>query len=348
MFAAMSTIIIQGLIPSHTIGCWKVIYAVSNGLAFGALLLSLVICIEILSLASRFMIFKAKLHANMLGKARRNTKKFFDQIQEKNFSRQKIDEETKSASPQEISSKQPEEETKEYVSIASAGITATAINEIWDHIEADATTMLADRRLLVNSLVTAVTFDAYWESTCSIYFRFAVGAFYFGTIFMLISTMIFFYFLMEDSFKNKTSAIIGSVFIGLSIFQSLRIVRSIKRKEEYASLATANLSRMDEVEVLRKDSCCCCPYWEKAILLSPYSEKELMDVEFKDSMNAASDNRDIENGGGTEYIPTGETDKVSYTRMRKSQFNVVQSTHYNFGYNDDLPVIYDPQKEKDG
>ena len=55
MFAALSTIIVQGYLPQGTDNTLTVAFAITNGISFAFLLVCLVICIEVQRLASRFM-----------------------------------------------------------------------------------------------------------------------------------------------------------------------------------------------------------------------------------------------------------------------------------------------------
>jgi len=60
MFSALSTVIIQGIIPTNSHYFIFIAYSITTSLSFGSLFLSLVICIEIISDASKFMFYKSK------------------------------------------------------------------------------------------------------------------------------------------------------------------------------------------------------------------------------------------------------------------------------------------------
>jgi hypothetical protein len=60
MFSALSTVIIQGIIPINSHDLIFIAYSITTSLSFGSLFLSLVICIEIISDASEFMFYKSK------------------------------------------------------------------------------------------------------------------------------------------------------------------------------------------------------------------------------------------------------------------------------------------------
>jgi hypothetical protein len=71
MFAALSTVIIQGVLPQGTTPREPYItlaLAVSGGFSFTALFLCIVICVELLMKASRFMIKKSSRHKGNSGK----------------------------------------------------------------------------------------------------------------------------------------------------------------------------------------------------------------------------------------------------------------------------------------
>ena len=69
MFAALSTVIIQGVLPQGTTSTYlwvTVTMGVSGGLSFTMLFLSIVYCVEILMKASKFMIKRASSHKGII------------------------------------------------------------------------------------------------------------------------------------------------------------------------------------------------------------------------------------------------------------------------------------------
>lgn len=59
MFSALSTVIIQGILPNNSTNLIFIAYSLTTSLSFGSLFLSIVICIEVISNASSFMFYKS-------------------------------------------------------------------------------------------------------------------------------------------------------------------------------------------------------------------------------------------------------------------------------------------------
>ena len=66
MFSALSTVIIQGPLSKEASSFLLISYSLSSALSFAILFLSIVICIEIISRASRFMYERAKNQTGQL------------------------------------------------------------------------------------------------------------------------------------------------------------------------------------------------------------------------------------------------------------------------------------------
>ena len=80
MFSALSTVIVQGYLPTSA---WKFIlvgYALFCSLSFTCLFLCIVICIEVIRRASTFMYIRARKHSIQLQQAVNDTKKTVNKL----------------------------------------------------------------------------------------------------------------------------------------------------------------------------------------------------------------------------------------------------------------------------
>ena len=80
MFAALSTVIIQGFLPPDSSEFIFVAYALTCSLSFAFLFLSVVLSIEVILRASSFMYHRARQHTANLKEAIIHTKQKLDQM----------------------------------------------------------------------------------------------------------------------------------------------------------------------------------------------------------------------------------------------------------------------------
>ena len=69
MFSSLATVIIQGFLPSNANYALYISYALTCALSFMFLFLSIVLCIEVVLRASRFMYYRAQAHSDQLKKS---------------------------------------------------------------------------------------------------------------------------------------------------------------------------------------------------------------------------------------------------------------------------------------
>jgi hypothetical protein len=218
------------------------------------------------------MIAKTTNFANALAEARRNTRSTFDDIVARKFVNGGVN--------QVIDERQ--------------------IDEWWSKIEYETTKRLVERRDLVNRFVRNMTFDDFWENKCSGTYHCAVYLFYIGTALMLLSSVLYVGTQFYLVYKVTVATYLTGVLLAFTVLFSYGLLLLVKSKIEIARVVVLSLKVSDEVEVKRDDSCLpCCPYWERAILLTPYSQLQPIRVMYKE---------------------TGEILEVGYNHVRKCKF----------------------------
>ena len=216
MFTALSTIIVQGSIPENTENILIILFSVFNGFSFAFLLCSLVLCIEILALSSRFMICKAKYHSSTLDEARYNTKLIFGKLKAKDFNYKPVP---------------GEEKEPPFQNIASVG--KLQIDDIWKSLEGGTSNMLNERRMLLRKMINTETFDNFWQNHCKQERNQAISCFYLGTGLMLLSVMIYIIAQFIHLYDSPIAAAFGSglIFLALICGCALKIKISALRPE---------------------------------------------------------------------------------------------------------------------
>jgi hypothetical protein len=80
MFTALSTVIIDGALPTQTSEPLIVAFSLTSALSFAFLFLSMVICMELVMRASSFMYRRARNHTDQLRQAIKDTKTMMDEL----------------------------------------------------------------------------------------------------------------------------------------------------------------------------------------------------------------------------------------------------------------------------
>jgi hypothetical protein len=84
MFSALSTVIIQGLLPEEASAFLLITYSLSSSLSFAFLFLSIVICIEVTMRASKFMYDRSRRQTENLQESIKNANIVLQNIRDMN------------------------------------------------------------------------------------------------------------------------------------------------------------------------------------------------------------------------------------------------------------------------
>lgn len=245
MFSALSTVIIQGPLNQAASSFLLISYSLSTALAFALLFLSIVICIEIISRASKFM----------YRRARHQTVQLQDAINQSIGAMRKLRADT--VDPSDLSNNapflakpHPSKPDKNADHLDRNGKRRTFANgdsemveNEWKTHEGQVFKFLKVReeinekawafekddpnaKLKISDVIDAskVSFEKFWESRCQTWGDIAIGLFYVGSIMFLIGVMIFMWSEFYFTYSSLTGAEIAVILIGVGMLLGVGIV----------------------------------------------------------------------------------------------------------------------------
>jgi hypothetical protein len=205
MFGALSTAIVNGTLieGSSSFIVWG--FGTCSALSFGALFLSIVLCIETVMRASLFMYKRAQLYTNLLQKAIEGTRDIMGDMRQHTENAERI---------RKIS-KMPEQELElEFINhekiirrylrhrenintraawLRSGRVSANRVGEPPSSPTAGQSVKSNDSFRSEGSDEIQMTFNQFWETRCQWYASKAFGLFYFGTGALLITIAFYLY-----------------------------------------------------------------------------------------------------------------------------------------------------------
>jgi len=198
MFAALSTTIIQGILPSGSSSFICIAYAITTSLSFAFLFLCIVLCIEIVSRASQFMYKRSIKHTDNLKKAIETTENAITNMRHN----------------QEKSKK--EKRNEDYV------------KDRWNQHEIEMHKMMAERENINREVAyfheqkevseMQKPFEDFWNKSCKRWGRIAILFFYAGTYNLLLAIMLLMWSYFYIIYESIAGAIIAISCIGSSLF----------------------------------------------------------------------------------------------------------------------------------
>ena len=202
MFAALSTVIIQGIIPSNSCTFLFIAYALTTALSFGYLFICIVICIEIISNASNFMFKKSKKEHGRL-------KDYFMELKQSNAYK---DYEAKDV--EKLSGDKLENFLSEHQKyINDKLVERDKFYEIYGLVNTEK-----------NNDSNKKFFSDYFDETLKPSGEIALSLFYGGTYNLLMAILIFMYSKFYLSYNSEAGATLSSVLIGISVLFGIGIV----------------------------------------------------------------------------------------------------------------------------
>jgi len=227
MFAALSTVIIQGIIPSNSCSFLFIAYALTTALSFGYLFICIVICIEIISNASAFMFKKSK-------DEHKNLKKYFSQLNE---------------------------QTNEYKDYEAEDVEKMNNEELQIFLSKhrnyiDKKLSKRDEFYEVYGLVknnddkkaNTTFFSDYFDETLKPSGEIALSLFYGGTYNLLMAIIIFMFSKFYLSYNSETGAALSFALIGISVLIGVGIVWILPLK-----LSMWKRNRIGDEELTKSD-----------------------------------------------------------------------------------------------
>ncbi len=219
MFSALSTVIIQGILPDTSGDIIFVSYALTTSLSLAFLFIAIVMCIEIITRASKFMYQKARKQTDQLSDAIIKTRNMMTEIRRegREGSVNRRNKEDWVSHDDTIHKFLREREMIHY---QAAGIVLkgngndNGIKEGEKEVINTNTNMNGNDRELDMSMIS---FEEYWETNCQNWGEMAISFFYAGSAFLLMAIMTFMWANFGILYNNLTSAILAVILIGLGL-----------------------------------------------------------------------------------------------------------------------------------
>lgn len=272
MFTALSTAIIDGMIPYDAPNYFVVSYALTSSMSFAFLFLCVVVCIELVLRASSFMYCRAQNHAQSLRKAISKTKTMMEELRNRKQSVESkkegafvSDESSSSSSTAEdlsTSRKRTCEGLENNSSIMSekpqlkrsiVSMGQDALDNVWRQHENDIQTYMQERENIHDACAVVEhsndsnsskkSFQQFWDESCKYWSELAILFFYAGTLNLLLSIMIFMWTQFFMEYKSVIAAIISVSLISLSLvigISAIILLRIFSRQEQQISTIHAN------------------------------------------------------------------------------------------------------------
>lgn len=257
MFGALSTIMVQGSLADASPKGMVILFSIVNGLSFACLVGCLVLCIEILSLTSRFMICKANFQGSAVKQARENTHDIFRKLHAKDFHLPR--KEYQHYEPLAVDDSE-EKLGMQHNTHNLSSMSSSRIETLWRELEEGSTSILNDRRKLIGRMVESESFDNFWRKHCDDDRVKAVFCFYCGTVLMLFSINIYIYSQFVYIYDSRSSALIGMAIIVFSIIWGFIERYNITRLRPEAFF----FQKGDFVDVAMNNSFLRIQYWSSS------------------------------------------------------------------------------------
>lgn len=235
MFAALSTVMIEGVLPDDSTDFLFYLFAITCGISFSSLFLTIVICVETLLTASKFMVSRTQMLNDGLNSSIEsikmlmqtldcpsNWKKIIPKL--RTFLADIKNDENVNEFKAELhsigkrNSKKRSDKGKEKETISQ--LPKDQINETFN----DAQTivrLLHEVRPKINSSYMVnndkQTFEIFWRDTCSDSSRLAINCFYLGTLFMLFAAMVFLYSQFTYTYDQEIAGLVSIFCILCSV-----------------------------------------------------------------------------------------------------------------------------------
>lgn len=217
MFSALSTVIVQGFLPVNSNAATFETYAFFTALSFACLFISIVLCIEVVGRASKFMYNRAHKQTKELSDAIKVGQKMVDHIKRGAHISDK-DSPAEDAPTTDAEGLPFLAESRKRQILAKTNVD---IDKLWENHEKFVHKYLEKRdkinkRRVVNREEDS-TFEEYWVMRCKVWGDWAIRFFYAGSVFLLVSILIFMWAEFYTTYKNKSGAAIAVAFLGFSL-----------------------------------------------------------------------------------------------------------------------------------
>lgn len=261
MFAALSTVIVEGELPEESGDFLFVAYALSSALSFAFLFLSIVICIEVLMRASSFMYRRAKAHTRQLKEAISRTKIMMKKLRgdtglsTNNLSSMDGRDDADGSKSGKINFRR-----------SISAMEQDAVEEEWTRHETEIQEYLAEREkindrtaiVMNGNGVSRKSFQEFWKESCKSWAELAVLFFYGGSVNLLLAIMLYMWAIFYIDYGSLVGAIIGVVLIGLSLVIGVSIVVVMRHQNKsnviFSQISVAPDSLKVEYKYPRRDS----------------------------------------------------------------------------------------------
>jgi len=253
IMAALSTLLIQGIMPQGSDSTVLIFFGATNGLSLSLLFICLVLCIETLRLASSFMVNRAESMNLEATQARRVVQEMFKELRETAPVKSFGSDEAAGGGKRKQRGPPGHELKKDNSSffsmvdvvgpekdIENSGI---RLEEFWKQIEVLQHNKLQKRLKMNDAFYTQTeTFEEFWNRSCKFSADMAIYSFYCGTGFFLAATIFWVWSEFGINYLSQNGAIACIVPIILSMPVGIYIKINLNKAE--GKLIKENITKM--------------------------------------------------------------------------------------------------------
>ena len=239
MFAALSTVMIQGILPEESDDSLFYLFALTCGISFSSLFITIVVCVETLLMASKFMVLRTRELDKGLKLSYESIKMLMKTLD--------CPSEWQSILPKlrnylaGVDSENAKKELKDIIDNLEGGREKEIISQLPNH-KIDETfedgqtivrLLLEVRPKINNSYMVNVdsqTFEYFWDKNCSSSCLLAINCFYLGTLFMLCAAMVFNYAQFSYTYDHGVAGLISIFCIMCSLICGVYVKYDMHQK----------------------------------------------------------------------------------------------------------------------
>jgi hypothetical protein len=248
MFSALSTVIIQGPLSNQASKFLLISYSLTTSLSFAFLFLSIVLCIEITSRASKFMYQRALLQTTQLREAIEVSKRAMDKLRNNMQHNQPM---SPSSGVESNCCFSPGSSDCSYKKSSRHLNLITGedkyIDDKWKRHEEEIFGFLEEReKINENAWISkpesstgdrstnddidpaTMSFEDFWEKRCKVWGEAAIALFYIGSMMFLAGVMIFMYSQFYFVYAALSGALVAEILLGTGLILGIATVLTLR------------------------------------------------------------------------------------------------------------------------
>jgi hypothetical protein len=235
MFSALSTVIIQGPLNPSASSNLVILYSFSSSMSFALLFMSIVLCIETISRASKFMYARARKQTLNLKNAIVMSQNAIIKLRADKLAAD-LTEETSGADGEEIEREWAAHEATVYKFLQEReNINKLSAEESYagaggeEDRPSSGGLMSGLRRELINP--GRMSFERFWKERCAVWGDLAIFLFYTGSISFMLAVMCFMWSQFGITYASRAGAQAALILLALGLIAGLFVVIGLRREQ---------------------------------------------------------------------------------------------------------------------